>query len=820
MNIFVAAWYYPPVTSSEGIVTYKLLRKSKNQYDVFSSLSKNWSYKSEFSNFEEPNIRTYSIDTDDIMVWVDACISKFEELYPSRKYDCIMTRSTPPESILVGLKIKEKHPEVKWVASFADPVANNPYDLKHRVDEYPLLKEREKKALKKALKDPDLSSLKPWRKRPENGIQVLCDLKEWETEAINKADLIICPTQRQLNYLGGEGGWKSNYFALPHCYCSEYYDETDYTENERIVFTYTGYSDELRSLRPFVDAVNQLKRSGSAAYGKFLFRFVGNTPRAIEDLILNFNLYDCISVEPSVDYFESLKILQQSDWLLHVDAYFPELEPGGSIFFAGKLADYIGAQRPIIALTGKGSPADKIVSNAGGITIDQNDVDTIASTIERICLGSITTKPDCAYRGQYESEVVAGKLDNKLKSICEGELLVSQTSRAISAENKKILSICVPSYNVQRCLDRCLYTLTKCNYAPYLDIIVVDDGSKDETLKIAKDYEKKYPGIVRAVHKENGGHGSTINVAIDKALGYYFRVVDADDWIDSSEQDKVLEKIINGEIDTDVISANYHIVNLESGSSFPIVQDCAVEYDKALPLSEIDTNKVYFTMAGSIIKTDILRKMNMKLQENTFFVDVEFILFPVPYLHTVTFLDSYIYKYSQGSSEQSVHIPNMVRRYDHHERVMKRILEYRNSVDLDPYQKNYYDSILKRVLYTHYGLCTVYAEDKEKSYKLLKDFDIYLQDVSPDMYEWIGKAMPVVKVARRTDYQYSRIKYSPGNVINQSKQITKNYVKSHKNIAKKIMKNKYTYVIANSDFFTKGKGRAFRNKVMVALLKD
>ena len=126
MNIFVAAWYYPPVTSSEGIVTYKLLRKSENNYDVCSSLSENWSYHTSFKSYDEPNISTYTIDTNSIDEWVDFCIEKFEELYPSRKYDCIMTRSTPPESILVGLRVKQKHPEIKWIASLADPVANNP----------------------------------------------------------------------------------------------------------------------------------------------------------------------------------------------------------------------------------------------------------------------------------------------------------------------------------------------------------------------------------------------------------------------------------------------------------------------------------------------------------------------------------------------------------------------------------------------------------------------------------------------------------------------------------------------------------------------
>ena len=74
MKIFVAAWFFPPATSSEGIVTYKLLRNSKNEYDVFSSKSKLWGYKATMTTNGEPNITVYSIQTDDIDEWVEWCV--------------------------------------------------------------------------------------------------------------------------------------------------------------------------------------------------------------------------------------------------------------------------------------------------------------------------------------------------------------------------------------------------------------------------------------------------------------------------------------------------------------------------------------------------------------------------------------------------------------------------------------------------------------------------------------------------------------------------------------------------------------------------
>ena len=824
MNIFVATWYYPPVTSSEGIVTYKLLRKSRHHYDVFSSLSQNWSYHTDFGNYEEPNISTYTVDTDDIDVWVEACIEKFEELHAVRHYDCLMTRSTPPESVQIGLRIKEKYPDIKWVASLADPLANNPYEIKAYVQDNPLLMGHQKRALIEALKKPAEDALKSFEKRSEKGIKLLCKLKKWEMQTISKADLVICPTARQLSYLNGDGGWRSNYFALPHSYCTDFYrsEESQAQARDRIVFTYTGYSDDMRSLQPFVEAVNLLKRAGSPVIDSLLFRFVGNTPRKIADMVLNFDLQQQIRVENPVSYFESLAIMKESDWLLHVDANFEELEPGGSIFFAGKIADYLGAGRPVLALTGEGTPACRIVEKAGGVVLPSEDVIRIADTIESICMGRIQPTLNAEYIERYDAVNVAARFDEKMEQLCAGgdyKPQISQTE-APASQDEKLLTVCVPSYNVQRCLDRCLYTLTSCEYTPYMDIIVVDDGSSDHTIDIAREYERLFPGIVRAVHKENGGHGSTINVAMDLAKGTYFRVVDSDDWIDSNEMDKVLARVKEGALNTDIISANYHIVDLEEGTSFPIEQECEVEYDKPLALSEIDTKDAYFTMAGIMIKTEVLRQAGMKLQENTFFVDVEFILFPIPYVHTVTFVDAYIYKYSRGSTEQSVYIPNLVRRYDHHERVMKRVIEYRVNTPMDEAQEEYFDSILKRVLHTHYGLCTVYDKNKREAYKKIGEFDHFLQETYPQMAAWVGSTMPVIRAARKSDFDYDKIKRSFGNLLIVSKQHAKGVVLANRQIASKLIKNKYTYRIATSRYFTQGKGAAFKNKVYRALIKQ
>ena len=105
----------------------------------------------------------------------------------------------------------------------------------------------------------------------------------------------------------------------------------------------------------------------------------------------------------------------------------------------------------------------------------------------------------------------------------------------------KLLSIAIPSYNSEDYLENCIKSLLP--GGEDVEILVVDDGSKDMTSEIADAYEKKYPGIVRAIHQENGGHGAAVNTGIENARGLYFKVVDSDDWVDLDSYLVILSKL-------------------------------------------------------------------------------------------------------------------------------------------------------------------------------------------------------------------------------------------------------------------------------------
>ena len=107
----------------------------------------------------------------------------------------------------------------------------------------------------------------------------------------------------------------------------------------------------------------------------------------------------------------------------------------------------------------------------------------------------------------------------------------------------KIVSFIIPSYNVEKYLDKCLTSFLNLEVLDFIEVIVVDDGSKDQTAQIARNYIEQYPRVFRLISKENGGHGSAINVGTAAAAGCYLKVIDADDWVVTENLKEFVDKL-------------------------------------------------------------------------------------------------------------------------------------------------------------------------------------------------------------------------------------------------------------------------------------
>lgn len=213
-----------------------------------------------------------------------------------------------------------------------------------------------------------------------------------------------------------------------------------------------------------------------------------------------------------------------------------------------------------------------------------------------------------------------------------------------------------------------------------IEIIIVNDGSRDRTSEIAHEYMKSYPEIVRVIDKENGGHGDAVNAGLSAAQGRYFKVVDSDDWVDGEALKRILTLVRNLEEDgeqIDMLISNF--VYEKAGASH---KKC-VHYRNALPQDEVfrwdDIGHFrldqYILMHSVIYRTELLKLIQMRLPKHTFYVDNIYVYYPLPHVRKIYYLDVDFYRYFIGRDDQSVNEKNMIARADQQIYVTKTMID-------------------------------------------------------------------------------------------------------------------------------------------------
>ena len=260
-----------------------------------------------------------------------------------------------------------------------------------------------------------------------------------------------------------------------------------------------------------------------------------------------------------------------------------------------------------------------------------------------------------------------------------------------SLVNDPILTIIVPSYNVEKYLWNGVISLINQPYSNKIEILIVNDGSRDHTKdiadKLSKLTTKNGKSIIKVINKENGGHGSTINVGIEEAKGKYIKIMDADDTVDSIEFSKLIQ-ILESE-DSDIVLNNYiedysmdNVLNFKKIYNFMVP---GIKYN----FEDLCYDGYGFDEWGPILscstyKTELLRKTNFKLSEKTFYVDMELNEFVSLFCQTVTYYPLNVYRYLLGRNNQSVSKKSYMKNYKHHEKVtinlIKTLYKYQNKI--------------------------------------------------------------------------------------------------------------------------------------------
>lgn len=237
----------------------------------------------------------------------------------------------------------------------------------------------------------------------------------------------------------------------------------------------------------------------------------------------------------------------------------------------------------------------------------------------------------------------------------------------------KLLSFAVPCYNSEAYMEKCIESLLP--GGKDVEILIVDDGSSDRTAEIADAYAERYPGIIRAIHQPNGGHGAAVNTGLKNAAGIYFKVVDSDDWLDRDSYLRVLKRLrtlIKLNTLPDMFLANY-VYEKEGSKHKKVMRQKGFPKEKMFGWDDVGhlAKGHYILMHSVIYRTQMLHDCGLQLPEHTFYVDNIYVYKPLPYVNNMYYMDVDLYRYYIGREDQSVNEQTMIRRIDQQIRVNK-----------------------------------------------------------------------------------------------------------------------------------------------------
>lgn len=260
----------------------------------------------------------------------------------------------------------------------------------------------------------------------------------------------------------------------------------------------------------------------------------------------------------------------------------------------------------------------------------------------------------------------------------------------------KLLSVIVPSYNMEVYLPTCLNSLIvdDKDLLQKLEVIVVNDGSKDRTSEIAHGFEAKYPGVFRVIDKPNGHYGSCINAALPVAKGTFVKVLDADDSVEPVAFEKLLrtidEEAGKGDGAADLIVADYVWVNPDGAviqrPKFGLRND-------STSLTDIGNGGGSRLSIHSICyRLQNLRRIGYRQTEGLPYTDVEWIIEPMITVRRLRYCPYVVTRYLVGRDGQTMDVHVLSRNFQTILDITKRLVSRfeKNHAICEDNAKEYY----------------------------------------------------------------------------------------------------------------------------------
>ena len=316
-----------------------------------------------------------------------------------------------------------------------------------------------------------------------------------------------------------------------------------------------------------------------------------------------------------------------------------------------------------------------------------------------------------------------------------------------------VLSIAVACYNVEDYVGRAIASYSDGRFEGCLEVLLVDDGSTDATASLIDGAEATWPGIFKAIHKENGGHGSAVNAALDAARGRYFRVVDGDDWVSADELAKLLDVLEGQDVDLVVDEKVEVLLSTMEESAHPLPED--VPTGEALPFAYVMERPELWPLVmihTLTMRSDMLRASGIRLLEHTFYVDLELVVKATLASANVRFERLRVYRYLVGNASQSVADAGYVRHFDDHTRVCRELLGLLDEEGLDEARREYLIGRCVLAVNTHYNIALIFDADRKRGTERARDFKVWLEASYPEVAArtrkryWLDRALHAIGI--------------------------------------------------------------------------
>lgn len=297
-------------------------------------------------------------------------------------------------------------------------------------------------------------------------------------------------------------------------------------------------------------------------------------------------------------------------------------------------------------------------------------------------------------------------------------------------KDSKVLTISIAAYNVEKYIENTLESLI-CNKMDKLEVIIQNDGSKDKTAEIVNRYVEKFPNTFVLNNKENGGYGSTINASLDMAHGKYFKQLDGDDWFDNNNLDEFIDLL--EKIDVDCVCTPFTYC-YEDKNKTNTVQKSILEKGLYDIEDVMKSSNNIFIMHMLTYKLELLKKIELRILENCFYTDTEYVLYPLISAKNIFISDLNVYCYRIGYEGQSVSKSGIIKHYKEHEKVVYQILLSSDKIEkCGKYTKKAIKNYVKIIVSQQYIFYLTLPTSKSVKNEIIA-FDKKIKELYSDYY--------------------------------------------------------------------------------------